>query len=56
MRGVSQFGLWTCAGLYIAIGVIGVVLFSAQSPSADTTAGYGIAPVTIATSPSDTHP
>jgi hypothetical protein len=56
MRGVTQFGLWTSAGLYIAIGVIGVVLFSVQSPTVTTTDGYGIAPVVIAAASPSIHP
>ena len=56
MRGVTQFGLWTSAGLYIAIGVIGVVLFGVQSPTVNTTDGYGIAQDVIATSSPAIHP
>jgi hypothetical protein len=56
MRGVTQFGLWTSAGLYIAIGVIGVVLFSVQSPTVATTDGYGVAPVVIAAASPSIHP
>jgi hypothetical protein len=55
MQGLTAFGLWTSAGLYIAIGVIGVVLFSVQSPSVNTD-GYGTAPVVLATSSSTIHP
>ena len=42
MRGVTPLGLWTSAGLYIAIGVIGVVWFSGQPQSASSTDGYGV--------------
>jgi hypothetical protein len=53
MRDVKQFGLWTSAGLYIAIGVIGVI-FLAQTHDV-TTDGYGIARVAVATSSLEPH-
>jgi hypothetical protein len=55
MRDVKQLGLWTGAGLYLAIGVIGVVLFAAQSHDVTTTDGYGIARIAVATSTSEPH-
>jgi hypothetical protein len=54
MRGVMQFGLWTSAGLYIAIGVIGIV-FLAQPHDVTTTDGYGIARTAAAASAPDSH-
>jgi hypothetical protein len=48
MGNISRFGLLTCAGLYFAIGLFGVVFFgvqqnlSPQQNSASTADGYGI--------------
>jgi hypothetical protein len=48
MRSFPEFGIWTCAGLYIAIGVIGVFLLSAQPNTVTATDGYGIVRITAA--------
>ena len=41
MGKLAYFGFWTGAALYAAIGLIGVVLFSAQPNIASATDGYG---------------
>ena len=35
------FGFWTCAGVYAAIGILGVVLLGAQPSIAYSSDGYG---------------
>jgi len=41
MRKLAFYGFWTCAALYAAIGLIGVVLLSIQPGIAGATDGYG---------------
>ena len=42
MRGVSPFGIWTCAALYAAVGVFGLFFLSSQPNTMPTTDGYGV--------------
>jgi hypothetical protein len=41
MRNFSR-GIWTCAALYVAIGLIGIFLLSGQSGLTTSSDGYGI--------------
>jgi len=41
MSKVACFGFWTCATLYTAIGVIGILFLSTQPNLASPTDGYG---------------
>ena len=36
-------GIWTCAALYVAVGLIGIFFLAGQPGSATSTEGYGIA-------------
>jgi hypothetical protein len=56
MRSFPEFGIWTCAGLYMAIGVIGVFLLGAQPNTVSSTDGYGVIRVTAEAAPQGTHP
>ncbi|MFZ3358752.1 MAG: hypothetical protein WA177_08315 [Xanthobacteraceae bacterium] len=40
-RDLARYGFWTCAAIYAAIGVAGVVFFSSQPKAASFTEGYG---------------
>ncbi len=51
MRGISPFGLWTCAALYAAAGVFGLFLLTTQPDPIPSGDGYGV--VQIGTQ--DTH-
>ncbi len=47
MSNISQFGLCTCAGLYFAVGLCGLVVFSlapdSLAPNSTNSAdGYGV--------------
>ena len=42
MRGISPFGLWTCAALYAAAGVFGLFFLTSQPNAVPTTDGYGV--------------
>ena len=43
MRGVSPFGIWTCAALYAAAGVFGLFFLTSQpNTMAAATDGYGV--------------
>jgi hypothetical protein len=42
MRGVSPFGIWTCAALYAAVGVFGLFFLTSQPNTMPTTDGYGV--------------
>ena len=42
MRGVSPFGIWTCAALYAAAGVFGLFFLTSQPNTMATTDGYGV--------------
>jgi hypothetical protein len=42
MRNFSR-GIWTCAALYVAIGLIGIFLLAGQPGIATSSDGYGIA-------------
>jgi hypothetical protein len=42
MRGISPFGIWTCAALYAAAGVFGLFLLTSQPNTVPTTDGYGV--------------
>jgi hypothetical protein len=46
MRSFPELGIWTCAGLYIAIGVIGVFFLGTQPNTVNAADGYGIVRVT----------
>jgi hypothetical protein len=41
MNRLASLGFWTCAGLYAAIGVVGVFFFSTQPNIANASDGYG---------------
>lgn len=41
MSGMAYFGFWTCAGIYAAIGLIGIFLIGAQPSIAYSSDGYG---------------
>jgi hypothetical protein len=63
MGNISRFGLLTCAGLYFAIGLFGVVFFgvqqnlSLQQNSASAADGYGIIHIAAQSSaPTTTRP
>jgi hypothetical protein len=42
MPRISQLGLLTCAGLYFAIGLCGVLFFGLQAKGIAGTDGYGV--------------
>jgi hypothetical protein len=42
VRGVSPFGIWTCAALYAAVGVFGLFFLTSQPNAVPTTDGYGV--------------
>jgi hypothetical protein len=42
MRGVSPFGIWTCAAIYAAAGVFGFFFLTTQPNTTSTTDGYGV--------------
>lgn len=42
MTGFATFGFWTCAAIYAAIGIIGIVLLGAQPSIAYSSDGYGM--------------
>ena len=42
MRGISPFGIWTCAALYAAAGVFGLLFLTSQSNTMPATDGYGV--------------
>ena len=44
MRNFSR-GIWTCATLYVAIGLIGIFLLVTQPSIATSSDGYGIAAI-----------
>jgi hypothetical protein len=44
MRNFSR-GIWTCAALYVAIGLIGIFLLTGQSTIVTSSEGYGIAAI-----------
>jgi hypothetical protein len=44
MRNFSR-GIWTCAALYVAIGLIGIFLLAGQPGVATSNDGYGIAAI-----------
>jgi hypothetical protein len=60
MRGISDFGLWICAGLYLSIGIFGVFFLGMQpnpaTSSASTADGYGIVRVAVQTQPQIARP
>lgn len=35
------YGFWACAGVYAAIGLVGIVFLGAQPSIADSSDGYG---------------
>jgi hypothetical protein len=41
MSRFAYYGFWACAGVYAAIGIIGVVLLGSQPGSAYSNDGYG---------------
>ncbi|HEX3937396.1 MAG TPA: hypothetical protein VHX43_07810 [Xanthobacteraceae bacterium] len=41
VTGFASFGFWTCAAIYAAIGIIGIVLLGAQPSIAYSNDGYG---------------
>ena len=42
MRNFSR-GIWTCAALYVALGLIGILLLTGEPRIATSGEGYGIA-------------
>jgi hypothetical protein len=44
MRKLSR-GIWTCATLYVAIGLIGVFFLATRPSIATSTDGYGVAAI-----------
>jgi len=38
-------GIWTCAALYVAIGLIGIFLLTGQGGIATSSDGYGVAAI-----------
>jgi hypothetical protein len=56
MRSFPEFGIWTCAGLYIAIGVIGVFCLGAKPNTVSSTDGYGIVQVSAQAAPQGAAP
>jgi hypothetical protein len=56
MRSFSEISIWTCAGLYMAAGLIGVFLLGAQLNDANSTDGYGLIRVVAATAAPAAHP
>lgn len=42
MRNFSR-GIWTCAALYVALGLIGILLLAGEPGIATSSEGYGIA-------------
>jgi hypothetical protein len=42
MRGVSPFGIWTCAAIYAAAGVFGFFFLTTQPNTMSATDGYGV--------------
>jgi hypothetical protein len=36
-------GIWTCAALYVALGLIGILLLTSEPGIATSSEGYGIA-------------
>jgi hypothetical protein len=42
MRNFSR-GVWTCAALYVALGLIGIFFLTSESGIATSSEGYGIA-------------
>jgi hypothetical protein len=42
MSSLAYLGFWTCAALYAAVGVIGLVLLDAQPNITDAGDGYAI--------------
>jgi hypothetical protein len=42
MRNFSP-GIWTCAALYVALGLIGILLLTGEPSIATSSEGYGIA-------------
>jgi hypothetical protein len=44
-------GIWTCAALYLAIGLIGIFFLMSESGIATSTEGYGIAAMAAPAAP-----
>jgi len=44
-------GIWTCAALYLAIGLIGIFFLMSESGIATSTEGYGTAAMTAPAAP-----
>jgi len=42
MQNLSR-GIWTCAALYVAIGLIGIFFLTGQPRVATSSEGYGVA-------------
>jgi hypothetical protein len=42
MRNFSR-GIWTCAAIYVALGLIGILLLTSEPGIATSSEGYGIA-------------
>jgi hypothetical protein len=41
MSRFAYYGFWACAGVYAAIGIVGIVLLGAQPSIAYSSDGYG---------------
>ncbi|MGO8922473.1 MAG: hypothetical protein ACLQF4_05995 [Xanthobacteraceae bacterium] len=48
MRNFSR-GIWTCAALYVALGLIGIFFLTSEPGIATSSEGYGIAATTSPT-------
>jgi hypothetical protein len=50
MRNFSR-GIWTCAALYVAVGLIGIFFLASEPSVATSSEGYGIAAIAAPASP-----
>jgi hypothetical protein len=50
MRNFSR-GIWTCAAVYVAIGLAGIFFFMSERGVATSSEGYGIAAIAAPVSP-----
>jgi hypothetical protein len=50
MRNFSR-GIWTCAALYVAVGLIGIFFLTSEPSVATSSEGYGIAVIAAPASP-----
>ena len=50
MHNLSR-GIWTCAALYVAIGLIGLLFLTSEPSVATSSEGYGVAAIAAPTRP-----